>query len=356
MLLGVETMSINGELAIALVGCGGMAKNYRRRYTQVPGARLALLVDADEETARSAAEELSVEKWSTRYEEVLSPEIDVVDISTPNFLHAEQALAAIRAGKNIIMQKPITPTVQDAEAIIQEARKMGVQVGMYMSMFDDPLYYEVKEMIKAGVFGTISSIHCRGAHRGGLRALPGAWRSSKEKTGGGAFIQLTVHNIDMIQWLLDDHVARVCAFSKNMMCPNIGGDDVTSAACEFESGIQGTLEAGYCADADIITIYGTAGFITILNSNFITIKLDQPYQGRHINYTEPGKIVATQAIGINKKELRSGYNPYDQHIAFIKALMEGRPVPISADVGLYDLKVVQAVYTSAEEKRFVDVK
>lgn len=349
-------MSINGELAIALVGCGGMARSYRHRYTQVPGARLALLVDADEEVARSAAEELSVEKWSTRYEDVLSPEIDIVDISTPNFLHAEQALAAIGAGKHIIMQKPITPTVEEAETIIREARKMGVQVGMYMSMFDDPLYYEVKEMIAAGLFGTISSIHCRGAHRGGLRALPGAWRSFREKTGGGAFIQLTVHNIDMVHWLLDDRIARVSAFSKNMMCPNIGGDDLTSAACEFESGILGTLEAGYCADANIVTIYGSSGFISILNDHYITIKLSQSYEGRHIHYTEPETIVAIQVVNINKKELRRGHNPYDQHIAFVKAIMEGRPAPISAETGLYDLKVVQAVYTSAQEKRFVDIK
>ncbi|MGE5551763.1 MAG: Gfo/Idh/MocA family protein [Bacteroidota bacterium] len=339
---------------IALVGCGGMAANYRHRYTQIPAARLALLIDVIPETAREAAAQLDVAHWSTDFAEALAPGIDIVDISTPNHLHAEQAVAALKAGKHVLLQKPIAPTVAEAEAIVETAKETGLQAGMYMSFFDHPLFYELKKLIEGGFLGRISAVHCRAAHRGGLTMKEGNWRQSAQKTGGGSFIQLAVHPLDMAQWLLDERIVRVAAFSKNMFCPNVGGDDLTAVSCEFAGGILATLTSAYCADQFVLAVYGTKGYFNVLSDTSLIIMMDEPYTGELIRYERPGEAV-TLETGLTGRDLFHRDNPYDQHIAFVKAIQAGKPAPIPAEVGLYDLKVVAAVYESARERRFVEI-
>ena len=341
-------------LNIALIGCGGMATNYRQRYLEIPGARLALIVDADEKTVKEAAQQLKLNKWSTDFNACLIPEIDIVDISTPNFLHAEQAVAAMHAGKHVILQKPIAPSVEEAEMIVETSLQTGLSAGMYMSLFDNPLYYDVKKLVDSGRLGAVSGIHCRSAHGGGLSAPEGGWRSSLKKTGGGSFIQLTIHNMNMVQWLLNERIVKVMAFSRNMMCPNIGGDDVTAVACEFGNGVLGTLESAYCANGDVLSIYGSEGFISINGMRKVELQLEKPFDGELLHYGNPGKVLEI-ALDFDSFSLYSDSNPFDQHIAFVKSIQAGNPPPIPVEAGLYDLKVVQAVYRSAGEKRMMEV-
>lgn len=340
----------NGLMNIALVGCGGMAARYRSKYTQIPGACLKLLVDANPEVAREASAELGVESWSTRFEDALKPEIHIVDISTPNFLHASQAIAALEAGKSVLLQKPIAPTIEEGEKIVDTARRTGRQLGIYMSMHENPIYYDIKRILDNGLIGKVANVYCRGAHRGGLKMASTSWRNSLEKTGGGAFIQLTIHQFNMVQWLINSRITRVAAFSKNRLCPNVGGDDITNAACEFENGILGTLEASYCSSPNIVAIYGTKGFVSIINDRKVDIQLEECFEGETFQYAKPGEI-ETHCYDKIKAE-----NPYDQHIAFVKAMMQGKSAPIPAEIGLYDLKIVKAVYQSAQEMRFIDIK
>lgn len=339
---------------IALVGCGGMAAHYRHRYQQIAGASLAVLVDVNPDAARDAAAQLNVEHWSTELEAALAPGIDIVDISTPNHLHAAQAIAAMEAGKDVLLQKPIAPTVAEAEAIIAASRRTGRRAGIYMSMFDKALYHDLKALISSGALGRVSAVHCRGAHPGGLNVSAGNWRRSAEKTGGGSFIQLAVHPINMAQWLLDDCIVRLAAFSGNLMCPGIGGDDVTSAACEFASGIQGTLSSAYCAYPFILAVYGSAGYLSVSADTHLELRLERAYEGGLIRYPRPGKTLHLH-FEEDADALYQRDNPYDQHIAFVRAMQEGRPAPIPAEVGLHDLKVVAAVYQSAKERRFVEI-
>lgn len=346
-------MRKDDKLNICLVGCGGMAALYRHRYTQIPGARMYMVIDTDEVSARNAALELHAIRWSTDFNDALSSEVDIIDISTPNYLHGQQAVAALSSGKHVLLQKPIAPTVTEAEEIVEAGRRNNKQVGIYMSMLDNPIYHEIKKVVEKELLGRITSVHCRGAHRGGLSMPEGSWRNSVEKTGGGSFIQLAVHQINMAQFITGDKISRVAAFSKNMMCANIGGDDVTSACCEFEGGIQGVLESAYCADQNILSIYGSGGFISVYNDSIVQIKMDEPYYGEIIRYDHPGGIKFIS--GLSCIELYKSDNPYDQHIAFVKAIMQGSAAPVPADIGLYDIRIVKAVYKSACENRFVSV-
>lgn len=341
------------NLQIAMVGCGGMASNYRHRYTQIDGAKLALVVDANEAVAKEAAQALGNIRWSCDFADALAPEIDMVDISTPNFLHTAQAVAAIEAGKHVIIQKPLAPSVAEAEAIVAAAKKTDKNVGMYMSMFNDPMMHDLKALVRSGMLGEIEGIHCRNAHRGGLFMPAGTWRGDLKKCGGGSFIQLAVHNIDFIQWLLEARIETVSAFSHNLRCSNVGGDDATTAACIFSNRILGTLESSYCADRSETSVYGTKGYFTMVNSAYLEMQIDNAFCGKVITYTTPGKLLRMPCS--DTLELYKHPNPYDQSIAFVRAVLEGKPAPVSVDSGLYDLRVVQSVYASAKNGKAVDV-
>ena len=342
------------NIKIALVGCGGTAKNYRHIYTEIPGAELAMIIDANEKVAREVAETLRVKRWSTRFEDCLTPDIDIVDISTPNHLHHEQAIAALQADKHILMQKPLASNVEQAEDIVRLAKETGKTAGMYMFLFDNPLFYDIKDMVGKGMFGEISGLHCRVAHKGGLGMKEGNWRQSREKTGGGAFIQLAVHNMNMLKWLIDSHITGVMAYSKNLLCPNVGGDDLTAAVCEFDSGALGTVTAAYCAGGDELSLYGTKGSIFIDDFKYVTLTLSEPWHGSSITYNTPGERKMIE-MPYWSRSLFDAKNPYDQHVAFIKAVQNSDPAPIPLQVGLDDMKIVRAVYESAQTGKSVSV-
>ena len=351
----IKTMEKNQKITnIALVGCGGMARSYRHKYTKIPGAALVLVIDVSEETAKSAGEALNV-RWSTNFNDCLAPDIDIVDISTPNQFHREQAVAAMRAGKHVLVQKPLANNVENAEAIVDAAKETGVFAGMYMSMFDNPIVYEIKELIDAGALGEVTGFNIRNAHTGGLHAAPGAWRSSLEQTGGGSFIQLAVHNMNLVQWLIGQKITSVSSFSKNIMSPNIGGDDLTAVACETDKGILGTMSSAYNAERNEMSIYGTKGFITLIDSNLLTLKLTIAHNSKIFEYNTPNETKVIELKGGDESSLYGNENSCSQHIAFVKAVMAGKQPQSSVEVGLYDMRIIKAIYKSAIEKRAVDV-
>lgn len=342
----------NGKLQIAVIGCGGMSRFYIPRYTRIPGAELALVVDAKEEIARAAGDRYHC-RWSTEFSDCLAPEIDMVDISTPNFLHADQAVAAIEAGKHVILQKPITPTVEEAERILTAARKTDKNVGMYMSKFNIAAVYDIKQILDKGLLGRVEGIHCRSAHPGGLHEKAGSWRSNLKLCGGGSFLQLGIHTLDLVQFLLGSRIREVMAFSHNTMCPNIGGDDATTVACRFENGVLGTLESSYCASSEDTQIFGTDGYVRWEAGHGLNLCLREPFSGKTINYTQPG--IREHFSVTDGLELYGQANEYDQSVAFVRAILEGRRAPVPVEVGVYDLKVIKAVYASAQSGARVTV-
>jgi predicted dehydrogenase len=212
-------------------------------------------------------------------------------------------------------------------------------------------------MIKSGFFGIISSVSSRGAHRGGYEAKDrSAWRGDKEKTGGGVFIQLAIHPINLLQWLLDDEITQVVARSTNRLCQHsIGGDDLTHAICEFKSGIYGSFEAGYAAEGGLLAFYGTKGsFVQAAGRTFIWSEL--PWDGEIITYRPKG---GKEMAELDPKELGERQAPlherYDQHFAFVRAILEGKPVPVPGEIGRRDVAIIKAVYRAAEEGRVVRV-
>ena len=226
-------------IKVGLIGCGGMASFYRKIYTEIPGATLDFVVDVNEETAKSVAKELGVKNYSTDFNDCINSSVDVVDISTPNHLHKEQFAAAVKAGKHILLQKPISGSMDDALEILRLSQSTDKKCGVFMSRYCIKAYHVIKDMLKCGVIGNVSSVYARTSYV--YRPKPDAplWRASKELTGGGSLIQLGVHDYDMLEWILGSEITHVSAVSENLMSPHVGGDDTTHSIVKFSNGLLG---------------------------------------------------------------------------------------------------------------------
>jgi predicted dehydrogenase len=350
------TDSGDATLGIALIGCGGMAKNYRDNYVSIPGTRYRLVVDVNAEVAEQVAAEFGVERWSTDWRDALADDVHIVDISTPNHLHTEPAVALLGAGKHVILQKPMAPTVAECRQIVEAAKASGTKAGVYMSDLEDPLVWDMREIVRGGYIGQVTGVRARYAHRGGLRAQPAEtnWRGSAEKTGGGAFMQLSIHHTNLISWMLDDTISSVMGYAKNLMCPNIGGDDLTSCVAEFEkTGVLGVFESAWNADGTCLELYGSEGSVKMRGGQGAPteVVLNRPFRGRIINVENTERTMVPANHGHARSE-----NPLNQHIAFVVAVRDGLPIPVPAEIGLFDVAVVKAVYHSAETGRRVAIE
>jgi predicted dehydrogenase len=323
-------------MGIALIGCGGIAASYRATYANLPGAPLRLVIDRDEELARSVARELGAARFATDWREALAPDVQIIDLSTPNHLHEEPGVALLESGRHVIFQKPLAPSVEACQRIVEAAERGRALGAVYMSDLEDPLFWEWRDALDKGKLGRVTGLRARYAHRGGLSLKASAtWRNSKEQTGGGAFIQLSLHHINLACWLLRDTVESVMAYSENLACPGIEGDDTTVCLARFaRTGVLGVFESAWSADGSFFSIYGTESSV-------------------HCHGTEgsiaSGLIVREQSRPAG--ELRGVDGPNNQHRAFVQACLAGKSPEVSVADGLRDVAVVQSAYLSAREGR-----
>ncbi|HTS63389.1 MAG TPA: Gfo/Idh/MocA family oxidoreductase [Candidatus Acidoferrales bacterium] len=340
-------------IRVSFVGCGGMAAQYLPVYKSLDWVQLVNCIDPA----------LGVSDYSL----ALAPEIDAIVINTPNHLHRPQAVAAIEAGKHVLLQKPVAPAIKDAEAIQAAAEKSTRTVGLYMSYFDQPLIHDLRDMIGEGRLGNIVHCYARLMHKGGMMwsdaALKGNrnWRGSVAETGGGCFIQLAVHYIHIFEWVTGARIVKASGFQRNLHCPGLEGEDLALGVFEFDSGAMATIDTAWCANGEELAIHGTEGRCVYRENRLAVSSTRGPFAGRVVRYS--GGLVDAfggpqgeeQALEIKPPGFADTTNPLNQHVQFLEAVRDGRPAPVSIASGVHDLRVVDALYRSAREGRAVEV-
>jgi UDP-N-acetyl-2-amino-2-deoxyglucuronate dehydrogenase len=340
---------------VSFVGCGGMAAHYIDVYRSLDYVRLVNPIDP------------GVPGASHDFADALRPEIDAVVISTPNHLHREQAVAAIEAGKHVLLQKPVANTVADAEAIEAAASKSAKTVGLYMSYFDQPLIHDLRDMVARGWLGDVVHCYARLMHKGGMmwsrEALEGRpnWRGRVAETGGGCFIQLAVHYIHIFEWATGAKVTRATGFTQRLHCPGLEGEDLAVAALQLDSGAMITLDTAWCENGEELSIHGTLGRFTYRDGKLSIASTAGPFQGRVARYNG-GQVQAfggpqgeEQQMEVKRPAFADVANPLNQHRLFLEAVRDGRPAHDSIASGVRDLRIVMALYESARTGRAVEV-
>jgi myo-inositol 2-dehydrogenase/D-chiro-inositol 1-dehydrogenase len=185
------------EVRIGLIGAGRIAHVHAQAYSQVSGGRLVAVADVVSSAAEKLGQQYGLEPYQDYRDILARPDIDAVLIATPNWLHAEMAIAAAQAGKHVFCEKPIALTLKDADAMIAVAKETGVilQVG-FMLRFTPPLPH-VKELVASGALGDIIAV----------RAAIFGWEPSDEwfyltEQGGGVILDTLIHFADLLHWLV----------------------------------------------------------------------------------------------------------------------------------------------------------
>ncbi|MBN1674040.1 MAG: right-handed parallel beta-helix repeat-containing protein [Kiritimatiellae bacterium] len=263
----------------------GVSRGYRPNYIKAPETELVLVHDIDPHHARAVAEQFGIPRWTARFEDVLAPGLDMLDVSTPNPAHAEQTIAALESGMHVLCQKPMAPTVRECASMVEAAHRAGRQLGMMMTWLNNPFAADLRRAIAEGYLGGIVSARVRNAHRGPYRRDDKShWRAKASNVGGGSFMQVGIHPMNLALWLLGEEIVGVTGYARNLHCGHsLDGEDVACGVAELGSGALMTLESGYSSVGQAVEIYGTDGLI-LMSEKRLTIGLCRDFGGERLTY------------------------------------------------------------------------
>ena len=247
---------------IGVIGCGTVA---RRQHLPAFKADAASVVVAFASRSLASAEAAASDYGSGRvfasWHELIDSDVDAVDVCSPNALHAEQVIAAVRAGKHVLVEKPMACTVAEADAMIAAAGDAGVVLQVAHNMRYIPALVAARAEVATGAIGTIVGVRAAFGHSGPHDWAPeAAWFHDPALSGGGPLIDLGIHAIDFVRYVTQYDIAEVSA----MLYGDGPVEDTAHVLMRFVSGATGSLQSSWIIRPapDLgLTLFGTDGIL-----------------------------------------------------------------------------------------------
>jgi UDP-N-acetyl-2-amino-2-deoxyglucuronate dehydrogenase len=262
------TAAVPETLGIAIVGCGMIARFHIRALAEIPGTRVTALVDSLPARARALADEIGTPcHLAADLADVLSyPDVHAVIVTTPSGAHLEPAVAAARAGKHVVVEKPLEITAERCDRIITACADHGVKLcTIFPSRFGDA-NQALKSAVAAGRFGrlTLGETTCKW-WRSQAYYDEGGWKGTKALDGGGALMNQAIHNVDLLLWLMGP-VTQVVGFTATLAHERIEVEDTAVGCLHFRSGALGVIQATtsvYPGLPKTVAIHGDRGTVVV---------------------------------------------------------------------------------------------
>ena len=333
---------------VGVIGAGAISQ-----ALHLPGyqkdRRAALVAFADPAVARHAEvlEAYPQLRAYSDYKKMLASEaLDVVSVASPNVFHAEQTVAALRAGCHVLCEKPIATTVRDANRMIAASKKARrkLMIGFTHRMLRGP--ERCKRVLTERAIGKPFMIRVRLAHGG---PYPGwakdSWFYKKEVSAGGAMLDMGIHAIDLCHWLFGP-IASVSARAATLV-KKIEVDDNALLQLEFENGALGYIEVGWTSLPGFsgIEIYGTKG--TLICDYLKGLQL---CRGK----ASAGKDSVVEWTMLDKYPAKGGWEVEIKH--WLDVLDGDEKLTMSGAAGRHALQVALAAYSSSETGRRVRIR
>jgi predicted dehydrogenase len=359
-------MSSDGPLRFALLGCGTIAPTHAKALAALtPHAELAACADVLPERAETFAREhrCAARPWESVLKD---PSIGAVTICTPSGQHAEQAVAALRAGKHVLVEKPMDVTTAACDRILTAQKETGNAFAVISQHRYDPATLRLRQLLDAGDLGRIFGVEIRIPwFRTQAYYDEGDWRGTWAMDGGGALINQGVHTLDLALWL-GGPVRRVWARTLQATHERIEVEDHLCATLEFANGAVGTLLAStsiYPGFPARLEFYGTNGSALLEGDAIHTIALkNRPLEkgSAHpeaLHIATGGTRSATDQS--TDQPLGDQWAWGDAHRAqiqdFVHACAEKRTPLVDAVAGRRAVAVIESIYRSARTGQSVSV-
>jgi UDP-N-acetyl-2-amino-2-deoxyglucuronate dehydrogenase len=345
-------------LGCAIVGCGLIARFHARALAEVPNTRVAALVSRSAENARKLAQEVGLTDCAiaTDLGQALAlPEVDVVIITTPSGAHLEPAVAAAKAGKHVVVEKPLEITTQRCDRIIQACDQAGVLLcTIFPSRFGDA-NLALKQAITAGRFGrlTLGETTCKW-WRSQQYYDEGGWKGTRALDGGGALMNQAIHNVDLLLWMMGP-VTDIAGFTAMLAHERIEVEDTAVACLRFASGALGVIQATTSVHPGLpktIAVHGDAGTVVIEQDDLLRWEFKQPQPDDES--LRQRFAVKTGASGGSSNPAAISHQGHARQLAdFVRAIREGGKPLVDGREGRKAVAVIQAIYQSAADGRAV---
>jgi 1,5-anhydro-D-fructose reductase (1,5-anhydro-D-mannitol-forming) len=226
-----------------LIGASTIAKQFMIGAIRAEGGEVAAVMSASAERAAVYARENGIPAAFSSLDAILAADIDAVYISTTNELHLEQALAAVKAGKHVLCEKPLALTSADARKIVAACKRAGVVMGTNHHLRNAGSHRAMRDAIEAGRIG--KPIAARVFHSVYLPENLQGWRITKPEAGGGVVLDITVHDADTLRFVLSDDPAEVTAFTQSAGMAAGGLEDGAMCIWRFKSGVIAQSHEGF---------------------------------------------------------------------------------------------------------------
>jgi UDP-N-acetyl-2-amino-2-deoxyglucuronate dehydrogenase len=333
-------------LGFGFIGAGAIANFHARAVAAAAGGALVGVASRRLSTAQEFAQQHGMGFATESVGELLKqPGLDAVCITTPSAMHLEPALAAIRAGKHLMIEKPLDSTVEGTDHILHEAGKAGVRVGsIFQARFGDGAR-QLKAAIDAGRFGRMVLASCY-VKWNRTREYYTGWKGRLSEDGGGAVMNQAIHGVDLLQWFAGMPV-EVFAWTTQRV-HRIESEDTAVAALKFGSGAFGTIEAStalWPGFSRRLEICGENGSAVMEDDDIARWEFREPRP-------EDGKIRAARETSAKGS---GAANPMAINIEghlrqiqdFIDGIREQRPFFIEGIEARKAVALVRAIYDSA---------
>jgi UDP-N-acetyl-2-amino-2-deoxyglucuronate dehydrogenase len=340
-----------------VIGCGMIAHFHARAIADTRGAKLTACFDNIPAAADRLAQETGCKAYYDLDKMLADPAVDVVTIGTPSGAHMEPAVAAARAGKHVIVEKPLEITLRRCDRIIDECRKAGVVLSaIFPSRFHES-GREMKRAIEQGRFGklTLGDAIVKW-YRSQQYYDSGAWRGSWELDGGGALMNQAIHTVDLLTWLMGP-VADVQARTALLAHERIAVEDVAMATLRFANGALGIIEATtavYPGYLKRIELHGSAGSAVMEEEDLVKWDFAKKIARDKAVEEMMSRRISTGGGAADPKAIgHHGHARQFQDV--LSAIKKGTTPQVDGAEGRRSVEIILAIYKSAETGRPVSL-
>ena len=342
------------KIGFGMIGCGVIAPFHAKGIEETPDAELVAACDPNEEAAKKFSAEHNDIPYYVDLEEMLKrEEVRAVCICTPSGMHSDQAVAAARAKKHVLCEKPLDITLPKIDRMIAACREEGVKFGGIFQRRTYPASIQVRDAVQGGLLGkmVLGDIYQK-FYRSPEYYRSGAWRGTWEMDGGGALMNQGVHGIDLLLWIMGD-VKSVIAKTDHFV-RDIEVEDTAAAIVTFESGAFGVIEgATSCNPGQVarFELHGDKGTIVLTDAGierWAVSKGDKhlaedaevaPQEGRAHGVADPRAISVEGHIVLIRD--------------FVDAVRNDREPMVAPQSARKPVELILAIYESAKTGREV---
>ncbi len=345
-------------VTVAVIGCGRIANAaHFPALSKIEDVRIKYACDILIEKAEKAKVDFpKVENVITDYKVALAdPEVDAVFVLTPNYTHYTVTMDALRAGKHVMCEKPITVNYPLSVEMAQEARKQGKLLNIGVCNRYHASVIRLREMVERGDFGKVYHVVCSFRQFRSIPGLGGAFTNKKE-SGGGVLIDWGIHFLDLILYILGDAKVKnvtcdaYCEMAKDMKSYKYKSMWAEDTA-DVENGVNDVDDfiSGYVrTDKASISFNGAWAQNLDIDEMYVDILGDKG--GARFYYTEGFEFASAQDLSTVKPEFDIPAMHTEEDIAFIECIKTGKPDRNHIDNILESMKLLDALYQSAEKK------